>query len=107
MSGDFAGALGERVTLARPVPERDALGGWTGGWATIGSVWALVERDGVGPAAAADARDAGARWRVTMRARLLLVGDRIGWGAATLLVRDVRRDPAAPDRIVAIAEEQR
>lgn len=105
MSGEFSGRLGERVTLSRAVPERDALGGWTGGWAVIGSSPALIEREGARPAAPSDARLP--IWRVTMRARTLLTGDRIGWGAATLVVREVRLDPAAPDRIVAIAEEQR
>lgn len=103
--GEFAGRLAERVTLARRVPDRDQYGGWTGGWLTLGSAWALVEPEGDGVAEAGDAAVGARRWRVTLRPAALIVGDRIGWGAETLEVRRAWSDPALPDRMIAIAEE--
>jgi head-tail adaptor len=106
VTGEFAGRLGERVTLYRPVPDRDPLGGWTGGWAVRGSAWALVEPDGMGAESVGEAPGAAPRWRVTMRPQPLIVGDRIGWGAAQLRVRAIRTDPATPDRMIVSTEEQ-
>lgn len=104
--GEFAGRLGERVTLSTPVPERDILGGWTGGWAVRGSAWALVEPDGEGTQSVGEALAAVPRWRVTMRLQTLFVGDRIAWGAVDLEVLAVRCDPAAPDRMIVFTEEE-
>lgn len=94
-ASEFAGRIGERVTLSRPVADRDALGGWTGGWRATDTVWAEVEPEAKP-----------LFWRVTLRPAALFVGDRIDWGAETLRVRSVRIDPEAPDRMVAIAEQE-
>lgn len=94
---EFAGRMGERVTLSRPVPDRDALGGWTGGWATSRQAWAVIEPFG-------ERQAEPLLWRVTMRPTPLFVGDRVLWGTETLQVRTVRIDPGTPDRMIVIGE---
>lgn len=106
MSGELAGALRERVTVSRADEARDPLGAG-GGWAIIGEGWAEVRPEARGPLFAGDGRSALPAWRVTMRGDGISVGDRIGWRARTMIVREARVDPALPDRIVAIAEEER
>lgn len=105
MSAEFAGRLRVRAALSRPDASRDALGAPGGGWIDRGTVWAAVEREGRGDLALADRRTAWPLWRLTMRPHDIVVGDRLEWGAATALVREVRADPTLPDRMVVIAEE--
>lgn len=106
MSG-FAGRLRERVTVLRAATTRDAIGAATGDWEEIGTMWAAVSPAGSGPVEAGGARAAMPVWRVELRAGDLAVGDRIGWRGRVLTVRGLTRDPATPDRMMAIGEELR
>lgn len=106
MSGELAGRLRERVVLWREAGERDALG-TSGGWSEVGLVWAEVRPAGRGGEFAGETRAGLPLWRVTMRARDVRPGDRIERVMRSLVVREATVDPAAPDRIVAIAEEER
>lgn len=107
MSGDYAGRLRERVALLRAGAARDALGAGDGAWEAIALVWAGVEPEGRGPLFSGEARSAQPLWRVTMRPCAVAVGDRIERVDGVLAVREVRRDPRQPDRVVAIGEELR
>lgn len=107
MSGELAGALRERVELQRRDGARDAIGGAVGDWVPLGMAWAAIEFDRAGAGVVADVADARPWWRVTMRARDILVGDRMLWGGRMLAVRSVERDPRFPDRVRVRAEEAR
>lgn len=99
----LAGRLGERVTLLVAGP-RDALGG-AGGWHDGPTLWAGVAPDGAGGGGGAGAA---ARWRVTLRATAAAVAaERLRWRGTVLRVRRVASDPAAPDRVVLLTEEER
>lgn len=107
MSGaELAGRLVERVTVSRRSDARDAMGS-EAAWVLAGSGWAEVRPEKRGPAFVGEALSALPLWRVTMRAGGLQIGDRIGWGARSLIVRELIEDPALPDRIVGIGEEER
>lgn len=106
MSG-LAGHLRERVTLLSPTPARDALGAQGEDWTLVDLVWASAAPEGTGAPFAGDARTALPLWRVTMRPCAVAVGDRIERVSGTIEVRAVVRDPALPDRVVAIGEERR
>ncbi|RJT24564.1 head-tail adaptor protein [Chakrabartia godavariana] len=108
MSGEFSGALRERVTIEQPNPARDALGGRTGGYLYDGAAWAAVS-----PLLAADAGVAGAlsalpRWSVTLRKREgILPGTRLVWRGRYLQVRGCISDPRDPARMILTCEETR
>lgn len=105
MSGEYAGRLRERVALLRPSAARDALGAGDGAWETIALVWAGAEPEGRGGLFSGEARTARPLWRMTLRPCAVAVGDRIERVDGVLSVREVRRDPRQPDRVVAIGEE--
>ncbi|WP_156679431.1 head-tail adaptor protein [Sphingomonas profundi] len=110
MSGarELAGRLRERVTIAHAPDERDPLGAAETGWTITATRWAAIDADGGGDAVVAEAADAPARFRVTMRPGIAVApGDRIGWAGRTLRVRALSEDPALPDRIVLRVEEIR
>jgi len=107
MSGEFAGTMRERITLLTPSAGRDALGGGEEDWTIVDLVWAAVEPAGRGPFFTGDARAALPLWKVTLRPCGVRVGDRIERTSGTIAVREVRIDPALPDRVVAIGEEIR
>jgi len=108
MSGELAGRLRERIAIVRREPIRDAGGGASEGWATIGPAWAAIEPDGSGDLTAGDARAASPRWRVTLRLGAdVTVGDRLTWGQRRMRVRRRIDDPATPDRFTLHAEEER
>jgi len=107
MSAGFAGRLRARVAWLSPTGGRDALGAAEQNWTLHDMLWAAVEPEGRGPLVAAEAASAMTVWRVTMRPCAIAVGDRIELDWATIDVREVRRDPRRPDRVVAIGEEVR
>jgi hypothetical protein len=107
MSGELAGRMRERVTLFTPSAGRDALGGVEGDWTLVDLVWAAVEPVGRGPFFTGDARAAPPLWKLTLRPCAVRVGDRIERTSGTVEIREVRIDPALPDRVVAIGEEIR
>ena len=108
MSGEFSGRLDQRVTLSRRAPDRDALGGASGRWSVLATFWAAIAPDGSGDLVAGDALSAAPRWRVTLRTPCgAVIDDRIGWGDRALRIRARLDDPASPDRIILICEEER
>lgn len=108
MSGEFAGALRERVTIEQPPPGRDAVGGRQGMWRYDGAVWARVTPLAPSGAVVADALSALPRWSVTMRKREgVLPGCRLVWRGRFLIVMSGMSDPADPARMVLTCEEMR
>jgi len=108
MSGEFAGALRERVTIEQPRTDRDALGGRAGGYLYDGAAWASVSPLVPASLASADALSAQQRWQVTMRKREGVVpGTRLVWRGRFLAVRSGLSDPADPARMVLNCEEMR
>jgi head-tail adaptor len=106
MSAEFAGALDQRVTVRRRAADRDDLGGAAGGWGEGAAVWAALT-----PMAARGAdgdRPVGrARWRAVVRSGVEVVpGDRLVWRSCDFAVRSVVADPAAPDRLTLVVEEE-
>jgi head-tail adaptor len=107
---EFAGGLTQRVTVQRRSADRDDLGGADGGWTTLASVWAALAP--IAPAAwgAGDPGgrpSAAPRWRASLRTADVVPGDRLQWRGASLVVRSVEADPAAPDRLTLVLEEDR
>ena len=108
MSGEFAGALRERVTLEQPPLGRDAMGGRQGNWRYDGAAWARVSPLMPAGAVVADALSALPRWSVTMRKREgVLPGSRLVWRGRFLIVMSGMSDPADPARMVLTCEEMR
>ena len=108
MSGELAGALDQRVTIERRAADRDALGGASGAWSVIATRWAALAPDAAGDLISGDTLSSSPRWRATLRAPLdAAPSDRIGWGGRRLAVRARLDDPATPDRIILICEEER
>ncbi len=103
----LAGFMRERVALLTPTAARDALGAGGEDWTLVDMVWASVAAHGTGAPIAGDARAALPLWRVTLRPCPVAVGDRIERVTGIIEVRAVERDPALPDRVVAIGEERR
>jgi head-tail adaptor len=108
MSGaELAGLLRERVDILRRAATRDDLGGASGDWMRLASVWAQIVPDGDGPVDG-DWPDGPARWLATLRsAALVRAGDRLGWRDRLLKVRSVIADPATPDRLALTLEDAR
>ncbi len=108
MSGEFAGALRERVTIEQPHPARDALGGRAGGYLYDGAAWAAISPLMPADLAAADALSAQPRWSVTLRKREGIdPGTRLVWRGRFLRVRSVVSDPVQPAQMVLTCEEVR
>lgn len=108
MTGEFAGALRERVTIEQPNTARDALGGRSGGYLYDGAAWAGVAPLLPADLSVADALSALPRWSVTLRKREgIAPGTRIVWRGRYLRVRGVVSDPRDPARMVLTCEEAR
>lgn len=108
MSGEFSGALRDRVTIEQPNAARDPLGGRTGGYHYDGAAWAAVAPLLPTGLAVGHALSALPRWTVTLRKREgILPGTRIVWRGRFLHVRSVISDPARPAQMVLTCEEAR
>ncbi|SNS16612.1 head-tail adaptor [Sphingomonas laterariae] len=106
-TGELAGRLTERVSIARRETGRDAIGGGSGEWAVIGEGWAATEPMGTGPLVAGDAIRSRPRWRVTLRSGFdVAPDDRIDWRGRGLRVRACIADPRRADRIIIETEEE-
>jgi head-tail adaptor len=105
---EFAGRLNERILMERPVAARDSMGLRETGWEQVCRCFAAIALDGAGPEIEGQALSAMARYRVTIRRRDGIgVGQRVGWGERTMLVRQVLEDPRAKDRLTLRCEEIR
>jgi head-tail adaptor len=108
MNGEFSGALTQRVIVQRRAATRDDLGGASGAWTTIATVWAGISP--VTPASwgAGDLPAAAPRWTATIRAGAdVAIGDRLQWRGLLFAVRAIAADPAMPDRLTIVLEEDR
>ena len=106
MSGEFAGALTQRVSILRRAADRDDLGGADGGWSVVAGHWAALEPVTAAAWGAGDLPSAKPRWRAVLRAGVdVAPGDRLQWRLLLLGVRSVGTDPASPDRIALVLEE--
>lgn len=108
MSGEFAGALRERVTIERRLGDRDAIAGATGRHVYDGAAWVAVAPLVPGADALADARSAMPRWQVTMRKREGIgPWTRLVWRGRFLRVASVLSDPCDPERMTLTCDELR
>ena len=109
MSGrkELAGRLNQRIRIERRGSARDALGGATGEWVAVAVLWAAIEPVGTGALTDGEAIRARPRWRVTVRSGAdVAIDDRIRWRGCVIRVRGLTADPATPDRIIAMGEEE-
>ncbi len=104
---EFAGGLTQRVTVQRRGADRDDLGGADGGWTTLDTVWAALTPIAPATWGQGDGPSAALRWRASLRATHVAPGDRLQWRGGYLAVRSVEADPAAPDRLTLVLEEDR
>ena len=102
---EFAGGLTQRVFVQRRQADRDDLGGADGQWATLAQVWAALAPVASAPWGQGDRPSAAPRWHASLRTTNVLPSDRLIWGALTLRVRSIETDPAAPDRLTLVLEE--
>ncbi len=108
MSGEFAGALRERLSIEQRLGGRDMIGGATGRYMYDGAVWAAVTPLVPADLAAADSLSALPRWQVTMRKRERIdLRTRFVWRRKYLCVRAVISDPRAPSQMILTCEEVR
>jgi head-tail adaptor len=108
MTGEFAGALRERVTIERRSDARDALARGTGRWLYDGAAWVAVTPLVPADLTVANALSALPRWQVVMRKREGIgVWTRLVWRGRFLAVRGVLSDPRDPARMVMTCEEWR
>jgi head-tail adaptor len=108
MSGEFSGALTQRVLVQRRAATRDDLGGASGAWAMIATLWAAIEPATSVSWGEGDLPAAAPRWRATIRAGTdVAIGDRLQWRGLLFAVRMVAADPAMPDRLTLMLEEDR
>ncbi|KPF78404.1 hypothetical protein IP88_03900 [alpha proteobacterium AAP81b] len=104
--GEFAGSLGERVTIEHWVEARDDAGAAVGEWRPGARVAAAVAPEG-GGAVEGEARRSRRRWRVVVRAGVEVgLVSRLSWRGRELRVLAVEDDPALPDRRLVRAEER-
>jgi len=104
---EFAGGLTQRVFVQRRSADRDDLGGADGSWATLSQVWAALAP--IAPAAwgQGDRPGASPRWRASLRTTDVVPGDRLQWRGLLFAVRSAEADPALPDRLTLVLEEDR
>ncbi len=108
MSGEFAGALRERLVIEQRLGSRDLIGGATGRYMYEGAVWAAVSPLMPAELAAADSLSALPRWQVTMRKReRISLRTRFVWRGKFLCVRAVLSDPREPSRMILTCDEVR
>lgn len=108
MSGEFAGALRERVTIERRLGDRDAIAGASGRHVYDGAAWVAVFPLIPGAEAMGDARSALSRWQITMRKREGIgPWTRLVWRGRYLRVMSVLSDPRDPARMVLTCDELR
>lgn len=103
----LAGALRERVRFEQRTGPRGPGGALPETWGSVCSCWAAVVPEGrSGSAAAGDGRQAGRRWRVTLRAGPELSLDmRMLWRGMTLRVAGIEVDPREADRLTLWVED--
>jgi SPP1 family predicted phage head-tail adaptor len=108
MTHEFSGALNQRIMLQLPVDSADGGGGQQRNWQNAGELWAHIM-----PQTQDERRYAG---HVATRSRYHILVRRDGdiplaarflWGARKLAILVVEDDPADPDRLRIIAEQER
>lgn len=108
MSGEFAGALRERVTIERRAGDRDALAGASGRHVYDGAAWVAVAPLPPGAEQIGAALSALPRWQITMRKREGIgPWTRLVWRGRYLGVRSVTSDPRTPERMQLVCDELR
>ena len=108
MSGEFAGALRERVTIERRLGDRDAIAGATGRHVHDGAAWVAITPLDPGVMTVGGALSAMPRWRVTMRKREGMgPWTRLVWRGRYLAVRSVISNPQRPERMDLTCDELR
>ena len=108
MSGEFAGALRERVVIETRLGTRDSRAGAVGNYRYDGQVWAAVSPLIPADLTRADVLSAMPRWRVTLRKREGVgLGTRLTWRVKYLAVRAALSDPQTPAQMQLTCEEVR
>ena len=108
MSGEFTGTLRERIVVERPISVRNAMGLQEPGWEQVCRCLASVDLESVGAESEAQSLSAMPRYRVTIRKRDgIALDQRVSWNGRKLMVRQMRDDPRAKDRMTMRCEEVR
>jgi head-tail adaptor len=108
MSGEFAGALRERVTIERLAESRDAAAGRRPRWVYDGAAWVGVTPIIPADLVVADSLSFLPRWQIMMRKREGIgPWTRLVWRRRFLRVRGVISDPRDPSRMILTTEEER
>lgn len=105
---EFAGTLRERVTIERPISERNEMGLQQPGWEEVCRCLASVALESMGAESEGQALSAMPRYRVTIRKRDgIALGQRVTWNGRTMAIRQILDDPRQKDRISIRCEEVR
>lgn len=108
MSGEFAGTLDQHVRIERRAATRDDLGGADGAWTTQATLWAAIAPLASAPWGLGDRPAASLRWVATLRLGAdVRAGDRLQWRGRLFAIRAAEADPATPDRLTLMLEEDR
>jgi SPP1 family predicted phage head-tail adaptor len=87
-----AGRLREILTLEAPPADDDGAGGQTGGWTFVAQLRGAVVAVRGDEAAQAAIAKMTVQYRVTIRRRVVLPGQRLRWGGMALDIRAVLPD---------------
>lgn len=100
MADELAGLLVERVVIEDWLDVRDDAAASAGHWQARGSAFAAIVPDG-GGAIEGEARRSRRRWRVVLRAPVVVaLTSRLIWQGRILAVLAVEDDPRQRDRVV-------
>jgi len=108
MAAELAGRLRERVVLLRQLSGAGPAAEAAGSWVSVAERWAMVEAASRTALSAleGDTRQTARRWRVTLRAGLVVdLGMRLSWRGVVLRLTGIDDDPTDPRLLVLVAEE--
>lgn len=108
MGTEFAGILRDHIRIERAVADRDAIASGSVETEWVGSFWAAIEADDIGPESRAESRSGMPQWRVTLRQTDdILPGDWLIWSGWKMRVRSVSEDRRLLPKTILHAEEVR
>lgn len=107
MSAETVAGLRARITLLRPAPTGDDIGGQIVEFVSAGDVWARVSASSAGDTAIYDGEGARTNYRVEIRMRRDVKPDwRVAWGERALRIASIADADAQGALLILSCEEE-